>query len=39
MKRYRWNRSKFLQNLMEFLTMLALVGMFLWLTYEWIMNA
>ena len=39
MKRYRWNRKVFLNNLLELAVMSALTGLFVWLTCEWIMKA
>lgn len=39
MKRYRWNWKKCLGNLAEPLTMAALVGLLIWVTYKWILLA
>ena len=39
MKRYRWNWKKCLHNLAEPVTMAALVGLLIWVTYKWILLA
>lgn len=38
-KRYRWNKRKCAENLLELAMMLAMAGLFVWMTCTWIMIA
>lgn len=38
-KRYRWNKRKCAENLLELATMVALAGLLVWVTVTWIMTA
>lgn len=38
-KRYRWNKAKFANNMLELAIMAAVAGLFVWLTCTWILTA
>lgn len=38
-KKYRWNKAKFANTMLELATMVAVAGLFVWLTCTWILTA
>lgn len=38
-RKYRWNRRKFAENLLMFLSMIGMAALLVWMTYIWILTA
>ena len=38
-KKYRWNKAKFANTMLELATMAAVASLFVWLTCTWILTA